>query len=139
MPKKRAKRKPASQEKIYDSIVADEKITTAQKINEILTSNRAQFLGIELNDKFYEHPELKDFYQDQWAEGRIVIDILNMNKWCSNPQYGNKPLRIKKINELMKSYNPDTISINRKENTNTQQITNRTTEKFVESKYIRNF
>lgn len=104
------KRKPAIVEKIYDSITGTT-ITSSQKINEILTMERAKILNIEVDKEYYNHPQLKEFYQSQWGDisnairrytARVVIDIINKNLWAANPKYGNCPLRIRKITELMK-------------------------------------
>ena len=108
---KRRQRKAASVEKIYRTAVDDEKkIFSHQKIAELITLTRAEYMGItfEEGEKFYEHPELKDFYQSLWGDisnairrfgGRNVIAAIELNKWICNNKYGDKPLRIKKFIE----------------------------------------
>ena len=113
--KPRKQRKPAQVEKIFTSVIDENTIiTTHQKIAEQITLARADFLGIKFvsGEKFYEHPDLKDFYQSLWGDisnairrfgGRVVISVLETHKWCCNPKYGNgNPLRMKKFIEAAK-------------------------------------
>jgi len=122
----RKRRKPASVEVIYQSITGNEKkITTTQKINELLCQYRGEFLGITCGEGFFKDPSLAAFYQSQWGDvsnavrrygGRNVISAIENNKWCCSPQYGDRPLLIKKIQAIMRemAVKQDTIPENNK-------------------------
>ena len=59
-----------------------------------------------MEEGYYKHPQLEDFYKAQWGDidnairrygGRLVIQELPDYKWCCNPKYGEYPLRVKKL------------------------------------------
>jgi len=110
------KKKPAPEEYIYQSILGDT-IRSGQYINEILSIYRASFLGLQIDrgyiegERFYEHPQIAGFYQTQFGDistairrygGRVVAAAIAANKWVANPRYGDRPLRGKKIQAIMK-------------------------------------
>ena len=106
---KRSNRKPAPQERIYKSQTGAT-ITTAQCINEILVKYRAEFMGIDAGGEPWKHPGLKEFYQAQFGDisnllrrfnGRTILDVIQKNRWCCDPRYGGRPMRMKKIIEQL--------------------------------------
>ena len=92
-------------------------IRSSQYIAELLCIHRSSFLGLTIDrgyiegERFYDHPEIAGFYQNQWSDigqsvrkygERVVAAAVAANKWIANPLYGEKPLRIKKIQAIMK-------------------------------------
>lgn len=102
-------------------------------INELLAQFRAEWLEIDV-EKPWEHPDIKEFYADQWADisgllrrfdGRIILDVIQQNKWICNPKYQMKhPLRSKKLLEQLKDKN-----IVQPQNDTKQTLTNFVKEK----------
>ena len=108
---KKKKMNPVNTEQTYPCRFTSDMIGVRSKINEILTCNRAEFLGIPLCKDIYKHPELEGFRKAQWGSihnairmygASTVIAVITDNKWCCDPKYNHKyPLYMKKIVERL--------------------------------------
>jgi len=158
--KKRKRRKPAPQEAIYRSVTGAT-INTIQKIAEDLTLCRAKHIGLHVSPnngtvgwvRYYEHHQLRDYYQDQFGDasnairrygGRETLDCISRNEWITKSDYGEHPLRIRRFIAIMRAYvdtaGSEEIPEGPKETPQVQKIViQHQPRRIIEKKYIRDY